>query len=616
MRKILAILIVLALAAMTLPTAQPTQAQDGDRFPLAAFFPEDTGLYFQIRVDDAYLTELDAVLTKVANQASDVGLPRELLRMGLVSALARAGLNYEKDIRTWLGNTIAIGISDPTTLLDFEPDNNLDALTLIAAQITDQAAADGFVQRLINSDPTLKKAMTRTTRAEGIAYTFADSSLPFQMLITKEALFIGTNPAVSAVSNPTAPKLSASAELAGLAGKLPEQAYNFYGYIGSKFHQSFLTANAEMLGAAPLLMEAFGNAYKGQLLAGTIVDGRILALDVAGETDMAVLAQAGLAMPSYKPIDPAFAAKLPSNVAGMIHFSDLKGFIDYLISNYFINTALYGFASTGPSQREAEEMIFNQLKATTSIDWQKDFLSWMTSDVMLTFTYDGQDLALVNMILESAVSTSSTFATPDLSDFGFGIIAKTSDPEKTKTFIAKLDSLMDRWVPTLPPDANATFGTQTIEGVEAKVLSLNLPSTKMPLQIAYGLQGDVFVFGTLTVASDVFAGRTTDLTAASAFSLTNASVNAYLLPKFSTMLTDIIAAMQIAQPIIASKIMIRMSGPPTPTPSADPLGDAKKAYAAARERLVGLEKLLQAAVLSVSADSNSAIGRALIILAQ
>jgi Protein of unknown function (DUF3352) len=612
MRKILAIVTLLALAVMALPVAQPTQAQDGERFPLAAFFPEDTGLYFQIRVDDAYLTELDAVLAKVVGQIPDFGLPRELLRMELVSVLERAGLNYENDIRSWLGGTIAFGMGDPSNVFDRDRDNDLETPILIAAQITDQAAADSLVQRLIDGDRMLKEFMVREERNEDIAYTSKEPRAPFQVLITKEALFIGTNPAVSAVSNPTAPKLSASAELAGLAGKLPEQAYNFYGYVGSKFYQSVLTTNAEMLGANPFL-EAFGNAYKGQLMGGTIVDGRILALDVAGELDTAVLAQTGLAMPSYKPLDPAFTAKLPSNVAGVIHFSDVKSFVDYTI-----NVTQASFVGTGISQEEVEkqiELAFNQLKATTGIDWREDLLSWLTSDILLTFTYDGQNQTLANTLLESAISAPNR-PLADISDFGFGIIAKTSNPEKTKTFIAKLDSLMDRLVPTLPPDANATFGTQTIEGVEAKVLSLSLPGTTAPLQIAYGLQGDIFVFGTLTVAGDVFAGRTTDLSAASAFSVANASVNAYLLPKFSTMLTDIVAVMQTVQAITSGQIMAGLSGNPTPTPSADPLGDAKKTYAAVRERWAGFEKLLQSAVLSSSVDGNSTIGRALIVLSE
>ncbi len=118
---------------------------------LSVYFPKDTILYAATRIDERFVTALDGLAETVMNQLPPALLPQGLpanltAALDLVAAQAVGG-SFDKTLRPWLGDTMAVGIYPALR----SPGGR------VAIQITDAKAA---------LDATLKALPDWTSRAE------------------------------------------------------------------------------------------------------------------------------------------------------------------------------------------------------------------------------------------------------------------------------------------------------------------------------------------------------------------------------------------------------------------------------------------------------------------
>ena len=210
MKRILVIVFLLGALGIigVLPALATPIAELND---LARYFPADTPIFAAVRTDDAFFSELDGLVAKVAAALPPGTIPPVTIVDALDMALADANppMSFQEDIRPWLGDTIAFGVLEipaedgaATRMLRRRTFDG-EAPVLVAVAITDRAAVtDFFVNGMTEADVEFE----RTDEADFTVITPSDSSVEFAketpvIVIRDDALFV-TNQADSATTLP------------------------------------------------------------------------------------------------------------------------------------------------------------------------------------------------------------------------------------------------------------------------------------------------------------------------------------------------------------------------------------------------------------------------------
>ena len=309
MRKFL-VITLLAVLALTSLTGAVLAVDTDDLTALARYYPAETPMFVANRTDDAYIAELDAVLSLLNRNMDGDLLPPGFGLVDLLDQLAfdATGRSFERAFG-WLGNTAALGL----TSLDDIMTAPVPPL-LVAFEVADFEAAREFWTMALG-----EFELNVIEEDDYIAFESWDSGL----VLTEDVALLAPELSIAMAAYKHAGDTLADSELfRGTFDLLPLDSYNIALFVDNESVLAFnelMMMDAMMASPEPMPFDlsAFNAAMAGQdavpavVMAFTIVEGRNLVADIAVQVDEAVQ----MAAPGYVeqlPIDLDFAAYLPA----------------------------------------------------------------------------------------------------------------------------------------------------------------------------------------------------------------------------------------------------------------------------------------------------------------
>jgi hypothetical protein len=605
-------LLVLALAlnfVAVLGTATPTRAAEVP--DLASYAPTDTVVFVTSRIDDDFIDVLDGLRAKVVNALPPGAAPglislRSLLTMGLSSA----GLDYETDIRSWLGDNMAFFVANPELLVQRGGSSPEDASAAFVVDITDREAAVKFVDDLLAKSPNNSNLFEKSDEATYTVYRSTDNGMSVManqgaIAINDNALIIGTTLGIDAAMG-TRAKLFEQESFTSALALLPESKYNLLAYIdtGALFTLSTAMMEANSTSAADervtAMTKAFTDAVGPTVIGATILDDRTLTLDFAQQIgDLTELEKLGITLPKLTPIKPAFNANIPADAAAVIRGSNLAGIVDYALTSV-VNTSK--LQSEAESKRIAEQIAEFEAEflKNTGIDLREDILSWLTGDFAMVAGYTSPEPGTVTFLNTPLYPDEA----PDTDALNGGLVFEVTDKDKADTLIAKLETLI---AVGLKDNKQATFATETIGETKALVITGNV-SSDAQLDVIIAANDDVFVVATRGLAEAILKGEdgldtSSAYRAANPYVLSNPTSVAYLSQDGVNLIGDLVLL-----GVISDSLGPAMRQAPA---------DAQKKFIEIQTQVrAALEMIESATVSSTSDEDGNTISRAVITLAE
>lgn len=447
MRKHFFVVLAVIIAMLSvLPVA--AQESTPDLLAGAGISPATHDLYFSIRLDDAYLNEINGLIELVAKAAADVGVPTGDIPR--VQDLFVQELNLSANpLDTWMGDTLSVSAQ--------MKQNAPTEVVLVYVQINDQQAALDALNTM--------GAELRGVGTAGNYMIYESANADDIAVLLNDDTLILTNEDPKVIGGGDYPKLAAAANFSAAIGQLPADSYNFGMYISQELLQQSQGSGAPL--------------FTGDIaIGGTLLDSKTLTLDIAMMTGTpATVTQA---------VDPAFMRYIPANTTAFTHSADLSGQLEQL----FELVAAQG----NPNARAEFEQAL--LAAGLSLD---DVLAWTTGDYAL-FT----GLNAPSLIRDLADTNAEGFA----SNLVFGVVIEAVEPQLAKQFAVKLSEIL-KMALAGNPDVNVV--ETDINGTPVTRIELNIPSTPgQSINLALGLAAsdEVFVFGTFGAVESILTGAT------------------------------------------------------------------------------------------------------------
>lgn len=496
MRRSLTVMLTLVLALSVLAVGASAQVATDDLNALAAEFPDNAVFFASIRTDDAFIDELDAVLAPFYPYAEELP-PGFTLRDGLDLALIESdlGLDFERSVRPWLGDTAAVaGFADPNTLNDTEfltTDRVFDDLeVLIAIEITNRAAAETFIENALESQEAGVEALQRN------GYTYYE--IPFgpvvavdddTALIGEEFMMVETG-----VLDGDFSALSSSGDLPTTMDLLPESSYNAALYANVPEIRNIIRTVAETstdtFGAADAqeALTALNTLEIGSGAAGLVIlEGRTLTADVAIQNGAGLLRSAEIGS-----IDPTFAAQIPATTPLVVHGTNLNG---------IVQGTLDAVSDLG-TEMEAQELeegiteLNDTLQAEVGLTLE-DVVGWMVNDY-----------ALLLRPSDSALEATSIFGLLGGNPLDGGVLIDASaDPAAAVNLIDVIEkAITGEMAAALTEGEDAEVNINMERSDDILTLTVSNGELPFPVEVQVGVANDVFFIGTPGVASSLLAG--------------------------------------------------------------------------------------------------------------
>jgi hypothetical protein len=472
--------------------------------PNATLLPPDTALYVNFHVAD-----LDNIVNFLLDTVQKVsgfrpGDPYADLDRGLTEFLGRDA-TFKKDVQAWLGDDITFAfrvtdqqLADLSTKTADEVFRNPEALVIIS--VKDDAAAAAFLKEVMAKAPEVK-FNTRTVDLPGGTVTVYDQSgscTPCGSLFaSKGYIALGTTASIDAMTTmlkDRKPSFGSDATVGKLMAALKPNT-QVKVYLASRFYQLYASsmqafmprrpalgeATPEAGAAAAKLMKAMLDLVKGQAF-GLRMDGKVLAMDVAQSVDLKAAAKlfTDLGLSSKflqnatpKAIDAKLAGQIPDKALAVAIGGGLPNLYDALKEGVKLGAQFAGQMGARnqftPEQIEAFFTIAESaIKAGLNVDLRSDILSWMNGEFALYVTYN--PASVLTKVGRSPVPLDFTF------------LAQTSDAAKTKSFLAKLNTGLEK---------TANLNVESA-GADLYIVTVN----KQGITIGYGLVGNTFILTT------------------------------------------------------------------------------------------------------------------------
>jgi hypothetical protein len=525
----------------------------GELNDLARYFPADTPIFAAVRTDDAFFSELDGIVAKVADALPPGIIPPVTIVEALDMALADAEppMSFQEDIRPWLGDTMAFGVLEipneegAARMLRRRPTFDGEAPVLVAVAITDRAAVtDFFVDGMTEADVEFE----RTDEADFTLITPTNTSVEFAketpiIVIRDDALFV-TNQSDSATTLPDG-SLASSAEFNETFALLPGDDYNISVFMdfGAFIEQGIANTSDP---DTQEFMGLFGNMFSAigpQAWGATLLDGVNLTLDAAQRiTDPTAFETLGFPITNMTAIDPAFAVHIPAGATLSIHSTDLNrgfgsmfNFFDTMIGN--MREMGLGDSDELDEAAEGIAQIENSFTTFTGLDLRDDVLAWMTGNYAL-FIMPSPDL-----------DVSSRFSIFQTFPVDFGLAIEVTDPAAAAKTVEGLTEGVERLaaLATEQEDAQAEIeiGSDTIVGTDVTVISITGEDSPWPVELLMGANDEVFALGTRNAVQSILARdgglpSNAAYTRAQDYVLENAYSLGYFGPQSLLPLTDLI----------------------------------------------------------------------------
>jgi hypothetical protein len=499
MRKVVLVLaLLLVFGAAVIPAAAVPTA---DLTALASVFPANTAIFAAIRTDDGYIETLDSVIARL-NQVLPASQRIDSLRDTFDMGAGMLGGSFDSVIRSWLGDTAAIGV-DISYLIDRDERNDYLAATLAIA-VTDSAAAVEFTRGLLSSQGDFDEQYT-VEESDGVTIfrpsrqePRLDGVIPF--MFTEAYMVMGN---LAPVMNRMA-RLDSSAAFTDTMSALPLGDYNIAAYIDTRaLFDAQMTMLADMGDMAEMqemigMLAGISNNLGSMGVGFTIVDGRSLTIDIVSTANPEAMAEAlGFdpdAMVTAQPIDPAFARFIPAGTPIVTHVTNLSGAYDALLTGLRSGVSLSGADAEDVEEALAEiesgiAGVEFAIRGLTGLDLEDDILSWMTGDLALW----------VGLSPAAARATSLFGALAGGLPVDFGIlIDATADPDGAAALVEGLKSALTFAARQTPANSGTriTVTDETIGGNAAVSVSIVDRSLPFPIELVVGASADVFAMGT------------------------------------------------------------------------------------------------------------------------
>jgi hypothetical protein len=412
----------------------------------AAYFPEETNFFLVTRTDEAFIEELETILSSVRTRLP-AEIPMRGIRESLREGFAASPISYDA-FMSWIGDWAAFG----GTEIDQRAGGNSDGYLVI--DLEDQAALEAYLtenaaelELTIDGNDYVSRS-TRFTFGDGIVYlSDVDYTLPeFTSSLLDNQTFQDS------------------------VGMLAADRYNIVLYID-------LAAASEMTDATQLEALGMSGDVLGGLAVGmTILDGRTLTIDIA-QTGVEGAAEA---------VDSSFVRFIPSQTSAFIHATDFTA---------AFNTGADAMRNAARMQGSPDpmEQIRSALQAV-GIDLDKDILSWTNGDYALLMRADISG-ALAGM--ESAMSDPMQF-------IDFGIVFEATDAAKAQTFVTRLNTILNM---SARQNEEVSITTETLMGMEVTVVSAVVQRGMPRLDIIIGANDDIFFVANRRAAEAMLSGR-------------------------------------------------------------------------------------------------------------
>lgn len=511
MRKLV---LLCLLALLMLGIAAPALATPVDDLAaLARYFPSESPLFFAIRTDDAYITELEGVLALIAAKLPPDSIPPEFsLRETLDRVLAEIGTDFETGVRPWLGGTAAFGLTSTDTPRFSPP-------FLLAASIADRAEAEAFWKSLLE----LTNATYGETTGETFTYYMMDPEAPERggLLISDDVLLLGELDLRSLLLTREA-HLAQNANFTGVLALLPAAAYNAVLYLDTPqiAAQSFNSMGQSLNGVDTATMtELFG----AQAIGLTVLNDRSLVIDgVVMDSSAAALDMLGMSpdVLQLQPVDLSFAAHIPADASLVTHAANLWGMYEVALDAARAAAALEPRGASPEDIDAGLRQMRMMFRGMFGLQLEEDVLSWMTGDFAAFASVDS--VTIRQMIEQGLAGEAPVF---DGLPIEFGLVIEATDPAKARKVADGLGETLTRLVDSEP---DASVSQEQVGGVEVTVLSITidtLPNQEIVLDVLIGANDDVFVIATRDAATAILTGAP-GLDTAAGF----AEAAAYLLP--------------------------------------------------------------------------------------
>ncbi len=503
MRKIVLRFTFLLIGILTLGAvvqALPLDAPDrqGEGSDLASYFAEDTLVFAEARIDDVHLDQLDTIYRNVITTAPDFQGPSSLRDIfeEMITPEQTVG-----DVYAAFGGYVAVGVQ--LEVETFVPTYK------IVADITDREFIEEVVEEGMSSE------------AEEVDGNTVYQDFGTAFIVTDDKLVVNISGDSDTENDVTVMPEDASLldneSWQSAWDALPEDAYNISLFVD--LPRLTQDPSIRMFNEEPLfndLLESVGAVMVGM----TILDDYSLVIDtiqLAGEQpQMFQLAE----------VDPDFVRYIPANMSAFAQYSDLTGivnqsleFADQLYAFYQEQQAVRFNGPSGTTTTEASDATFSELLRAglriTGFDLDEDILSWTTGDFALFGRVD-----LMSLVELGSQSYSSEFPPEQMqeviNDFDFGGVFEIGDVESAQAFneelserILALDTLINA------SEVSDNIDVQQITIADAPVTTITVtesnfyrePPNQLSIDLAFGANDEVFVFGTLPVVEAVLNGE-------------------------------------------------------------------------------------------------------------
>jgi hypothetical protein len=484
------LILLLMLTMIPLP-AYATPATDLGS--LARFFPADTPIYAAFGIGEGDIESLDSLLQILVSVAPDE-FPPGLTVAQLLDLLAfqLAGDTFQNSGRSWMGDSIALAILDPMALMPQavgSPGISVpDPPIAIAFSVTDRAALDAFMERLIIRNFTTD--MFKVANQGGYTvYTSAMPDVDAMFLLGDDVFMFGNPDGIQMVLAGSSETLADSEAFGTSMALLPAESYNMVMYVATQPFMTLALAEAQAAGTVLPDIAAINPAVAVGL---AVFDGPAIAFDMAQSMDVtAVEGQMGITFGPLAPLDMRFAAQFPAETLFALMGSDFGAIIEATESLTLLGleqTMQQALLTPGMVPLDMEEElaqieaqlteVSDQFRMATGLDLQEDVLSWMTG-------HYGIGLWLNN----EAMMTDPPTAMP----IGAGVVMEATDPAAVQSMAEQLVASLSGMV-----EMDGAIKQESIGMGTAAVLAIpeDEMDTGFPVELLMGWDSEVFAIGT------------------------------------------------------------------------------------------------------------------------
>ncbi len=214
-RFIVSLLMVFVLAlSLSITQAKPAQVTLANAF-FADQMPAGADIYMAIRTDDAYIDELNSLLSKITTQLSDMNIPiqpnlgvRQMLDMAVMSAMRQG--DFATTIRPWLGSSMAVAVYWG---------DRLPEEAFIAIDHNNRELAEAFIENAILN-------IGLQTSVEGDFTIYSGNNGMLNIGVNNDAIYLVSERDYLPINGNPANPLNADANFQKAVGALPAPNYN------------------------------------------------------------------------------------------------------------------------------------------------------------------------------------------------------------------------------------------------------------------------------------------------------------------------------------------------------------------------------------------------------